>query len=211
MDNVQAYYDKLWVKLSVGLRAQASSRLFQAQARDIGVNVLRAAGSFKQFQGQLRRENGRRFAETVKMQAYHLEQVKALPLGRDVKLLPSAERLALPFPWHFIQLGLYRMQIRDSLADQDRELQAAIKAHCSSLQHQCRQAEAKEHYKSILEGQGHPSHPEDFASYLDHICARQARRDGHMGDKSSSFRPSDVFNPFKWIVAMFSDHKGGDS
>lgn len=83
----QQYYDRLWARLSVGLHQQAARRLSRAQANDIEANSVRAAGSFKAFQRQLRRENGRLFAETVKMKAYHLEQVKALPAGREVKLL----------------------------------------------------------------------------------------------------------------------------
>ena len=85
----QPYYDRLWAKMSPGLRAQAAKRLSRAQANDIEVNSVRVAGSFKQFQSQLRRENGRLFAETVKMKAYHLEQVKALPGGSEVKLLTA--------------------------------------------------------------------------------------------------------------------------
>jgi len=83
----QQYYDRLWARLSVGLHQQAARRAARAQGKDIEANVIRAAGSFKGFQHQLKRENGRLFAETVKLKAYHLEQVKALPAGREVKLL----------------------------------------------------------------------------------------------------------------------------
>lgn len=47
-------------------------------------------------------------------------------------------------------------------------------------------------------------------AYLDRICARQAKRDGWLEDRSSPLRAMDALNPFKWIAAVISERRSHD-